>query len=417
MNDFDKSTVLLPYLVKIRRILPYMACFSVGVWIIAQIVLIVNFWGTPQFSDAANYSEFAHEAWRSGSWYPTAKMFSEYAWIANTGYINFLILNLKFFGTLNLVGIEQLLLNIILLCGFVRLVRIFVGVDVAYVAAILFCLLPSNMMVTPAYMSELLCVSLMVLSFNILKRKYAMVLLSGVLMIIANWVRPIALIFVPALMLYAVINRAKLKYWFAYGLGLAVGLAAIMLFTYSVCGHPLSSSTTKGTNMIIGCWDGATGKYDSVVFEEGNPGYIDPALSYNVVQKDSLLTIRSVEWIKSNPGKFLKLIPSKVAYLWGSDIYADKVLSDKEAQYTQRQRAMGSMVYYAILLLSVCGVWNSRKQLWGSIGVALLPVILGTGMHMLMYGGLRYHYPMMICIIYFAALAFRRALRSPWVDA
>lgn len=384
------------------------AITAAAIWLVAQIILVVATLGMPQYSDAANYTRFAHEAVDAASWYPTISVFNDSMWVANTGYINFLALNLRLFGTLKLVGFEQILFNILLLWSFVALVRRFAGDRTALAAAIIFCLLPSNAMVVPALMSDLLCMSLLMASLAIMRRRLWTLAAAGLLCGIANWVRPITLVFLPSILLYALYTRTSIKYYIPYALGLAVVWGATSLLALHSCGHPLSGSTTKGTNMIMGCFDGADGGYCDDAFLPGNAGYIDPALHYNVVQTDSALTRRSVDWIMQNPGRFAALAPAKVYRLWGGDVYSHKLFIDGEDTMSTPLKMLLSIPYYIMLLLAVGGLWLWRRKLWGIAGIIILPVLAGTAMHMLMYGGMRYHYPMMPCLIFFAAVALSR---------
>ncbi len=372
-------------------------------WVVAQIVVLIVYWGAPQYSDAANYLAFAREAVAHNSWYPTAEMFRHNMWIANTGYVNLLVANLKLFGTTLFVGPEQLIFNILLLVSFRKIVEELGGKVLANVCVILFCLLPSNVMIVVGWMSDVPCVSLMMCSFALVRNDIRYLVIAGMLGAIANWMRPIGMIYWPSLVLMAIVKKAPLKSYVAYAGGAAVVIAAIMCLTYRTCGYPLAGSTTKGTNMMMGCWDGAKGNYDIAVFKEGNPGYISPECEYNAVQNDSCLSARSTEWILSNPGKTISLIPNKMFYLWGHDCYYGSVLSDNPDKRLSTE-ATFSIVYYIVLVLSLIGLWHQRRQLWGCAGIVLLPVLLGCGMHVLMYGGARYHYPLMLPVIYFAGV-------------
>lgn len=393
------------------RWLRYAAVASVAIWMIGQIVMVICFWDRPQVSDANNYATFAREAVEAGCWYPTVHIFTTDMWVANTGYINFLVANLRIFGTLTFVGIEQIGLNILLLWSLWKLAGKFGGKDAALATVTVFCLLPSNAMHVPTWMSDLMFCSLMLWSCTLMRRSVWWLLLAGAVMSVANWVRPTALVFIPSLILYGLYVKAPVKDWISYATGAAIVTCAVTALVYSSCGYPLSGSTTKGTNMMMGCWDGADGGYDASVFSEGNPGYISPELHYNVLQTDSCLTHRSVEWIMDNPVRFLTLAPVKMGRLWGADCYADKMLVPKDRQLSTPMRTVWSVTYYVALLLVPVGLWKMRKRLWGLAGILFLPVIAGSGMHLLMYGGLRYHYPMMPSVIFFAAIGLCALLR------
>lgn len=381
-------------------------------WLAMQIIVIATHWGAPQYSDAANYLQFASEAVAANAIYPTATQIYN-AWVANTGYINFLVLNLYAFGTTDFVPVEQLLLNCLLLWSVRELTRRFGSEAAANVAVIIFCLLPSNIYNVQTRMSDLFCCALFMWSIVLMRRKAGWLLLAGAVAAVANWARPVGMVFWPSVMLGALlICRKERLGWgkigrltLSYAVGVALVGGAIMISTDASCGVPLHGSTTKGTNMIMGCNDRARGEYDDSVFQPGECGYIDPALGLNAVERDQELTRRSVSWILANPVQFLKIAPAKVFRLWCGDYYANKVLEPAtKSPAPLKTIALWSLTYYATLLLALAGIWHERRRLWGMAGVILLPVVLGTGMHLLMYGGMRYHYPLMVPLYYFAAI-------------
>ena len=398
-----------------RKYLNYFTILFVGYWLILQIVFIILTWNVNQVSDAANYAIFARNAFEQTSWYPTFANFNDDLWVANPGYINFLVLNLKIFHTLSFVSFEQLLFNILLLLSLWKISTRLGGQNVGKIVIILFCILPSNAMMVPAYMSDLMGLSLVLYSFAILKCDFKRILISGMLLAIANWVRPIAIIFIPSLIIFSLCRRVPWYYYASYIIGFAIVCIGIVSLTKYSCNHYLLGSTTKGTNMIIGCWDHASGGYDKEVFLPGNPGYIEKAERFNVVQKDSILTDRSIQWIQSNPMKFISLIPMKMLRLWGSDIYADKVFFNPNKQISQPVRVFLSIPYYMIFFLFLLGIFKKRRQIFGIVGIILLPVLIGSGMHVLMYGGLRYHYPMMGSVVFLAAVALCSLLKFSYV--
>jgi hypothetical protein len=84
------------------------------IWVIAQIVLIACFWGYPHIYDAGNYVSMAQRCFNNGQWYPmTEDVYS--LWLCAQGLINFLILQLRIFGTVNSNAVFNLFFNITIL--------------------------------------------------------------------------------------------------------------------------------------------------------------------------------------------------------------------------------------------------------------------------------------------------------------
>ncbi|PSR10048.1 MAG: hypothetical protein C7N36_19600, partial [Bacteroidetes bacterium] len=93
---------------------PFRIMLSVLVlWILAQIVVVIYFWGEPQGSDQGAYIDIARRCFAHNEWYPMQQdIYSSYIWAP--GFINFLILQLKAWGTLNLNMILNLLMNLLI---------------------------------------------------------------------------------------------------------------------------------------------------------------------------------------------------------------------------------------------------------------------------------------------------------------
>lgn len=380
-----------------------------AIWLLAQLVVIVVYWGEPQYSDAANYMAFANEAYLQGHWYPSADDITSRAWIANTGYINFLILNLRLFGTLTLVPLLQLLVNCWMLLSVKKLTSAITGSEeCSWWSVIVFCLCLSNIFTPALFMSDLLGVALLLGSLTLIRRKVWMVTVSGVLIVAANWVRPVAVLYLPAIFAFVVYRRFPLKYYAGYFAGAAVTAAAIWMLTTAWCGHGLLSSTTGGTNYIQGANDDARGMYCAEVFEPGKAGYIPDSLDYNVFQRDSALTARAIEWIGQNPGRFAVLAPRKMFRLWAADCYHDKVLTDSSPLSASGENLAGkaafSIPYYIAIILMLIGIWAVRRRLWGYWGIFLIPLLVGCVAHIFIYGGMRYHYPMLPVVYLYAAV-------------
>lgn len=63
-----------------------------------------------------------------------------------------------------------------------------------------------------------------------------------------------------------------------------------------------------------------------------------------------------------------------------------------------------SAVYYIVLMLSAPGLIAFDRRLRGVAGLPLIPLIGGFCIHALMYGGVRYHYPYIPILIFYASV-------------
>src|SRR5450432_1584259 len=80
-------------------------------WFILQVIIIIYWWGKPQNSDPKHYMEAAQNCFINGTWFPAALNLNAH-YLHAPGFINFLILQLKVFGTMNINSILNLLMNL-----------------------------------------------------------------------------------------------------------------------------------------------------------------------------------------------------------------------------------------------------------------------------------------------------------------
>lgn len=384
-------------------------------WIIAQIITIISTWGNPQFSDAAIYRRLAEECAAQGTLYPTAEQFYSENFIFNPGYVNFLILIINIFGTLDILPIINLLLNISLCVSLYIIVKTIFNHRVAEIAVLMFCCLPSNILNVSLCMSDLLFLSLTYVSIVLSgTRKWGIMIVAGLIMAYANYIRPITILFIVPLVIYFILKKYSWKCYIAYFAGIMCMITLIMQVNYTNNGHYVHSSSTAGYNLIIGANDEANGTFNGSVFEQGKSGYIEFPDSYSTFQKDSIWRSRAIEWIKDNPERYISLMPTKFVRLWVGDDYSS-LCTQPKIDYTNSQSPakdkriaqilIRSIIYYIIILLSICGLIILRRKLWGIYGLFIIPVLGVSAMHMLMYGGMRYHYPFLPLLIIYAAYA------------
>ncbi len=381
------------------------AAAVVFLWFVAQIVAVALYWDLPAYSDSATYRQLALESSAAG-WYPLERhLFSE-NYIFNPGYVNFLILYLKIFGTFSGIGVVNICLNCVLLWAVYDITARLASRKASYLAVIFFCILPSNILVAAVTMSDLFFAALIYAAISLFRRNPWAILVAGLLTGMANYVRPIALLFVVSMFLYAIVRKyrpADLVLFLAAMLAVTALVGAV---NSRMTGETFVSGSTAGVNLIMGANPDADGSYNDAVFTPGHIGYIGQD-GCSVFRKDSIWKSRAVEWIKENPAEYAGRAPVKLARLWLGDSYHDLVLSPQ--RWPSPLKALTSLPYYIICAMAFVGLWRRRRGIFGVWGIYLLPVLGASAMHMLLYGGMRYHYPFMPVVILFATQAFCRS--------
>lgn len=386
---------------------------TLSLWIIAQIITLCFYWDMPQFSDAAGYDRLARQCFEHGTLYPDAtQIFANY--IFNPGYVNYLLLHLSVFGTLAFVGMFNILLNVLIIWEVFLLARYFFNQQTALIAVILYCILPTNVLLAQPHLTEIPFLAAMLGAICLVRRnKYVSLILAGVLFVVANWIRPIAFVFLLPVLVYMLYHRFHLKNYVFLLLPLLAVVLLIGISTKAYSGYFMFQASTGGYNLIQGANDRANGGYVAL-YQEGEAGYIEGVEQLTFKERDVIWKNRSLEWIKQHPVKYVTLIPFKLARLWWGDDYLNGFLSgytpffNANPTFAQKaQRVLSgilfSLTYYMILLCFVFAIFKRRKNRNIDFFILLTPLVLGSLMQSIIYGTQRYHYPYMPIVIFFAA--------------
>ena len=383
-----------------------------------QLFTLFTFHGHPT-SDASFYVSIAWDGANLGHWYPTASDFIG-GGVAGTGYVNLLILLLRWTGTVRSAYWVNVVFVQILFASVLRLAyRASGSADVCARTAILFCL-------SVPYWAEI-CVARTELCFTALAfaslallygKRNSLPFSAGILLALANWVRPLGMAFFAASLWTLLYRKAKWHAYIRLLAGALAAVAAVSLFTYVSSGEFVYQPTISSGNLLIGANKDADGSYSEVVFEEGNAGYIPPETRQTMTYKqiNDRYAQAAKTWIRENPGKYIALMPKKLFYLYSMDTYSGDVYFDNQLHtagrdYAQDVFAMlrgqgrawthgdtivcyGQAFYMLTLLLFFCGVIRSmRKGYWRSLSFLYGIWIIGTVMILLTVGGGRYHFP------------------------
>lgn len=383
-------------------------------WFIAQITVIIFYWGSPQYGDAHTYQALAYDCFIHKSWYPAAGHIIHSIYIFNPGYVNFLIIQYYIFGTLLFCPIINLMMNVILLFSLYRISCHICNKETGLLFIILFCIIHSNTIIVATTFTELFFCTLLYGSIAFVQKNCWKLAISGILMITANFVRPLGLIFLIPIILFMLYKKYNYKHLLTYMFSLVISSSLLSLWNYNRTGYSFMQTSTGGANLIIGNNDNMNGSFKDNIFEKGGCGYIADFDKCDVFKKDSIWKSRAIKWIIKNKTKFIKYIPVKIGRLWVGDCYYEQALTDfvpfdmnKETSNKNSHITniiICSIGYYLCWILALIGLWNIRKKLLGFWGIFTLPLLLGTLMHGIMYGGMRYHYPYMPILILYAAI-------------
>ena len=389
-----------------------------------QLVLVILHWNTPQGSDMGVYIAYAEQCADQNSFYPTM-MHLHSRYLFAPGWVNFLVLCINLFSTWKAAIVVNLIMSQLITWCLYLLGRKFFGPRTACVAVIMWSLLYSNWFAVVPVGTEVpfLCLSLAAFTLCVCRdgRLWAY-LLAGALLVTANYVRPLAILFIVAIVAYMLLHRSRPV---AY-LALVVPIVAGVWFYGSVSARNVGifapQSTTSGVNLVMTANDKAYGGVASHLLEDSTTiCYIADEEKYTFTQVDSIHKARAVAWIKEHPGKYAALYLKKLAGLFVEDSWADRPVlggdgfigqaatgaADKTALLKRvAHMAAGSLVYYAVLVLALIGIIRNRKLIvrnYASQGILLLLLVMGIGSTCLFSVSPRYHYPFLFILVLFAA--------------
>lgn len=220
-----------------------------------------------------------------------------------------------------------------------------------------------------------------------------------------------------ALLLIAVVaiwlwfsNRRAIVYFAA---GLVIVFAPVVARNHSVDGGFYLTTSQFGSNFYIGNNPSADGTYASIRFGRGSPEYerIDAteiaeeaaghALSAAEVSR--FWTGRALDFITSQPGKWITLTGRKIRLLVNRSEMIDTEAQESYAEFSAPLRILGWVTHFGMLvplaLIGLMATWHDRKRLWP---IHALMITYAASVVMF-YVFARYRYPLVPFLLLFGA--------------
>ncbi len=413
-------------------LLPRIALLSaIGAFII-QTILVIYHWNTPQGSDMGVYIAYAEQCVADDSFYPALQHLHT-RYLFAPGWVNFLVICILLFSTWKVAMIANLLMSqLITWCIYVLGTRFF-SRSTGCIAVVLWSLLYSNWFAVVPAGTEIpfLCLSLGAFTLCVCRSgswwSYA---LAGAMLVTANYVRPLSILFVVVLVAYMFFHRSKVVNYLALIVPIAAGVYFYGSISYRNVGIFAPQSTTSGVNLVMTANDKAYGGVASHLLSDTTTiCYIKNEEQYNFAQVDSIHKSRAVAWIKEHPGKYTVLFVKKLAGLFVEDSWADRPVlggdgfigqaatggTDKTALLKRLAHMFaGSVVYYIVLVIAVIGLFKNRKTIvrnYSTQGLLVLLLLMGIGSTCLFSVSPRYHYPFFFILVLFAAQQLARKFK------
>ena len=415
---------------------------TIGFLLLLLGVLIV--FGYTPTNDGEGYIEYAKIAIVDRQPYPTLHHIIGKPYIWNMGIINLVALSLGLTKSLYPLLILFCIMKALTAWLLAHTTAKLFNRQTALIALILYILYPNNWGQSTMLSSEIpmlfftmLAVSLSLsklstqnspLSLNS-KLSTLNSQLSGALFALANWFRPVAAIFLLALVVYFFLFRRD--QWKKLSLYLLSGYAFVVLLIGTSCylrtGYFLYQADSLWFNMAEATYEtDSQPHYNTEVFPVGTARYIDYMQHKTAIECSHIWRKRSLKWLSEHPVEYLKKVPARLYYIYQNDIdnlaaflptktdaaknYITLPLGSLRTQFSQLSAVQyfalfATILYLLLLLLALAGAL--RLMLNGRWREAFLPVFIivaaSLALALLIHGETRFKAPFMPFLFMLAA--------------
>ncbi len=387
-------------------------------------------------SDSAHYFKLAQDCLQSNSFYPASQHLYSY-YIFAPLFVNILVIILQISNSTFIISIFNSLLNTLQLILIYKVSEKIFNRKVGTITALLYIFYINNLGFLVSNFTELLYGVLVLLALIFWVRKgNHNYFISGLFLGASISVRPVGFTLLLAFILFYVYSKIKFNnlspvIWIISGVLTFILLFG--LFNYMHFGRFVFMSSTGPINIIMGANDDTTGGYKDEVFKPGKAGYLANGDSMTYMQKNDFYLEKSLEWITSNPLRWLALMPMKlvhtfiwddisISYLlnsgdWDFAKFIKHLLNDKSFEKILPNASLAKKIlfytvqgihliyYYILFALCIWGViiYKKHKNKSEIAPIMILYSLLGIVMILLVVGNVRYKYPYLIILLPFAA--------------
>jgi 4-amino-4-deoxy-L-arabinose transferase-like glycosyltransferase len=337
-------------------------------------------------------------------------------------------------GNLQAVRVVQIALALVTVWLIVELGRRTFTAAVGRYAAAVFFLYPSyiffNFTILTETLFTLLLVSFVLLSVMVVQSpRIGTAVLCGLALGLAALTRsvlwPVPLVFCP---LVGLLLRARMRTRLAIPAAVLAGYA-IVVSPWAIRNTRLQGvvtiiDTMGGLNLRMGNYEytpddrmwaavGLTGEQSwSYPIAQEFPGQ-----HLTEGQKDKWAQSKAFEYMRAHPGTTLRRALIKFADFWGLEReYAAGV---QEGLYSP-PRLIGTaasllivVIYLGVVVCGAAGLWLAAPQ-WRLHVLLLLPIVIITGMHTLVFGHSRYHLPLIPLFALYASALLSTVSVAAW---
>jgi len=383
----------------------------IAVFTLLQLVILAIFGYTP-YPDSDGYQLLAQEAIEYGEPYPVSFLINDYPFLWNIGPINMTAASLALCHSITPLLVIYALMKGTTAWLFYAVTSKICGARTAFIALIIYIVYPANYGESTSLLSELPFMFFIMLGVYLsIVRNHS--LLGGMMLAIANWFRPMAIVFLLAMIIYFLFKwRKSLKLFIGYAVTIMIigctsmWRTGLFLYQAKTGWMALTDYSTKHSQQSMEVRDNR---------------------DWNVSQKDSAWRSLFIDWLKDHPTEYIKQMPSKLINTYISDnVNMCTFIPDKQdADYMYDEVSMKTLnknfpmfstvqwltivnlaIYFLILISALLELFYFQRN------TSILPCsIIAIGTLLLLFvghGEARFHQPFMPFFIMLTAIFINR---------
>lgn len=418
--------------------------YSLSLLYLAVLLAVLAVFGYTPGPDTDGYIAMAQKCLAEGQPYPCTATIEGTPFLWNIGSINLIEASLALTGSIAPLLIVFCLMKAATALFAAKTAQTLIGNRTA-VATMLLCMLyPNNWGQSTTLLSEIPMVffATAAVLLAVKKPSGARIAAAGVLLCIANWFRPIAVLFAFIIALYYILffRRDALRHILMLAAGYAVTVCIIGTETWSRTGYFIYQCDSFWYNMADDAYDGATpdAHFGEPLFKKGTPRYIENMEQKNCFECSDIWRERCMEWLLSHKWEYLKKVPWRLYYMLSNDndnaaafiAKAEKQRPDgadaltvpyrhvfsewHSMTFAQRMAFLCTAAYYLLVLLAIAGcVVLARRKQWEALFITAFTIVFVTLATVLMVQGeARFKAPYMPYLTILAAVGATQIVKS-----
>ena len=383
----------------------------IAVFTLLQLVILAIFGYTP-YPDSDGYQLLAQEAIEYGEPYPVSSLINDYPFLWNIGPINMTAASLALCHSITPLLVIYALMKGTTAWLFYAVTSKICGARTAFIALIIYIVYPANYGESTSLLSELPFMFFIMLGVYLsIVRNHS--LLGGMMLAIANWFRPMAIVFLLAMIIYFLFKWRK-------SLKLLIGYVFIIIVIGSASMYRTGLFLYQAKTGWMALTDYSTNHSQQSMEVRDNK-------NWNVSQKDSAWQSLFIDWLKDHPKEYIKQMPAKLVNTYISDnVNMCTFIPDKQdADYMYDEVSMKTLnknfpmfstvqwltivnlaIYFLILISALLELFYFQRN------TSILPCsIIAIGTLLLLFvghGEARFHQPFMPFFIMLTAIFINR---------